>query len=213
MSNHFYIVLRTAERLKKDQIQLWYRCIKQIGPNGIIGSEVVEAPNGLRNIVLSSRSELNGDTRSYIYEIPLIRHMEDSEVEKIISVWDTIYTQEYTIETGGLGEYIMAPHQLSAGAIMGNTDFYILCDTLTKFQHNSWIDDKISKGWRYGPELNMNEKTHPMLLPWNDLPEKYKKMDKRLPEEFFKTLKELGYIIIKQNDVDRYLNRKRVQKY
>jgi hypothetical protein len=37
--------------------------------------------------------------------------------------------------------------------------------------HQAWVDDKISHGWRYGAEKDSERKTHPCLLPYDQLPE------------------------------------------
>lgn len=37
--------------------------------------------------------------------------------------------------------------------------------------HQSWVDDKIAHGWRYGGEKDSERKTHPCLVPYAQLPE------------------------------------------
>lgn len=38
-------------------------------------------------------------------------------------------------------------------------------------QHDQWMQQRISAGWTYGPERDEARKTHPMLIPFEDLPE------------------------------------------
>ena len=40
------------------------------------------------------------------------------------------------------------------------------------------------EGYRYGLKLNLKEKTHPAMRPWDDLPKEYR----RLPESSDKEL-------------------------
>ena len=37
-------------------------------------------------------------------------------------------------------------------------------------RHDSWMKMHVDSGWVYGPEFNSELKTHPNLMPWNDLP-------------------------------------------
>lgn len=36
--------------------------------------------------------------------------------------------------------------------------------------HQAWVDDKLAHGWRYGPAKDPQAKTHPCLVPFDDLP-------------------------------------------
>ena len=37
-------------------------------------------------------------------------------------------------------------------------------------RHDSWMKMHIDSGWVYGTEFNSEKKTHPNLMPWDDLP-------------------------------------------
>jgi hypothetical protein len=37
-------------------------------------------------------------------------------------------------------------------------------------QHEQWMQSKIDDGWVYGPVKNAEEKTHPCLVPYDELP-------------------------------------------
>jgi hypothetical protein len=45
-------------------------------------------------------------------------------------------------------------------------------------QHDAWSADKVKDGWVYGPEKDATKKTHPCLVPFNELPEFQQKKDK-----------------------------------
>lgn len=36
--------------------------------------------------------------------------------------------------------------------------------------HDSWVRQKLDDGWVYGPEKDADKKTHPCLVPYDDLP-------------------------------------------
>lgn len=45
-------------------------------------------------------------------------------------------------------------------------------------QHEAWSSDKIADGWVYGEVKDAKKKTHPCLVPFNQLPEFQQKKDK-----------------------------------
>lgn len=44
--------------------------------------------------------------------------------------------------------------------------------------HDQWMRDKLADGWTYGPEKNAEHKTHPCLVPFEDLPHMQQAKDK-----------------------------------
>lgn len=38
-------------------------------------------------------------------------------------------------------------------------------------QHEAWMNQKEKTGWRYGPTKDPAQKTHPMMVPYGELPE------------------------------------------
>lgn len=47
-------------------------------------------------------------------------------------------------------------------------------------QHNAWLKSKESEGWRYGEVKDSEEKTHPCMLPYADLP-----IEQRMKDNLF----------------------------
>lgn len=43
--------------------------------------------------------------------------------------------------------------------------------------HRSWCDAKVRDGWQFGPEKSLMAKTHPCLLPYDELPEVHRGKD------------------------------------
>jgi hypothetical protein len=44
-------------------------------------------------------------------------------------------------------------------------------------QHEAWCEDKVKNGWVYGPVKDPERKTHPCLVPYQDLPKVQKDKD------------------------------------
>lgn len=45
-------------------------------------------------------------------------------------------------------------------------------------QHNAWMKDKTDAGWVYGETKDAEAKTHPCIVPFDQLPEFQQKKDK-----------------------------------
>ena len=57
--------------------------------------------------------------------------------------------------------------------------------------HNAWMEEKKSKGWKYGPVKDAKEKTHPKLISYDKL----SKIEKLKDEIFHTVVNELKDII------------------
>lgn len=44
-------------------------------------------------------------------------------------------------------------------------------------QHNAWVSDKVADGWVYGEVKDAEKKTHPCIVPFEQLPEFQQKKD------------------------------------
>jgi hypothetical protein len=44
-------------------------------------------------------------------------------------------------------------------------------------QHEQWVAEKKAEGWKYGRAKSGVKKTHPMLVPYRDLPEIERRKD------------------------------------
>ncbi len=50
-------------------------------------------------------------------------------------------------------------------------------DAYKDANHIAWMNNKISEGWKYGPVKDAENKTHPCLVPFADLPTHQQKKD------------------------------------
>lgn len=44
-------------------------------------------------------------------------------------------------------------------------------------QHDRWMNEKKANGWKYGRTKNGTKKTHPLMIPYGDLPEIERRKD------------------------------------
>ena len=93
-------------------------------------------------------------------------------------------------------EYIPHPIDTSDIELPGNLD--PLLEAMAKNVHEVWAQTRIAQGWKYGPERNDAEKRHPMLIPYEDLPEEEKVYDRNTSVETLKLILKLGFRIEKK---------------
>lgn len=72
-----------------------------------------------------------------------------------------------------------------------------LLEAMAKNVHEVWAQTRIVQGWHYGSERNDAEKLHPMLVPYDDLPEEEKVYDRNTSQETLRLILKLGFKIIR----------------
>ena len=53
-----------------------------------------------------------------------------------------------------------------------------LVEQRSKNVHEVWAETRIKQGWKYGEQRNDELKTHPCIVPYEDLPEEEKEYDR-----------------------------------
>lgn len=75
-----------------------------------------------------------------------------------------------------------------------------LIETMAKNVHEVWARSRISQGWRYGEQRDDSLKTHPGLVPYEELSEEEKDYDRNTSQETLKLILKLGFTITKQGE-------------
>jgi hypothetical protein len=52
-----------------------------------------------------------------------------------------------------------------------------LAGSTSESQHQAWCQQKYDDGWRYGEAKDAEKKTHPCLVPYDELPEEQQRKD------------------------------------
>ena len=160
----FYILQRSTEVLDADKIQSWYLTIEMLGPDNIIMGD-----DETNSFLLASQGD------DYLYMVPLVRHLTEVEAERIVEGYMRVAEHDFEIETSNVyranadfGHPFEYDIQMDEGAKVTIKDSY------ARQAHNQWIKGMMEKGYRYGLNMNVNEKTHPAMRPWDELPENYR---------------------------------------
>lgn len=89
------------------------------------------------------------------------------------------------------------PETIDTSHIRLASDLEELVERLARNNHDHWARKRIEEGWRYGARRNDDEKEHPDLLPYEQLPESEKEYDRKTVVEALKAIIALGYEVRK----------------
>ena len=68
-----------------------------------------------------------------------------------------------------------------------------LVEGMSKNVHEVWSETRIQQGWMYGEQRNDELKTHPCLVPYEELPESEKEYDRNTSVGTLKLILKLGF--------------------
>lgn len=70
-----------------------------------------------------------------------------------------------------------------------------LTERLAEHIHDVWAQRRMAEGWTYGPRRDDEAKTHPGLVPYDELSESEKEYDRQTALEAIRAILALGYRI------------------
>lgn len=89
------------------------------------------------------------------------------------------------------------PKPIDTNDVVLTDDVLELSELIAKNTHEVWSAGRIRDGWTYGEARNDAEKTHPCLIPYEELSESEKEYDRNTSLETLKLIVKLGYRIVK----------------
>ena len=89
------------------------------------------------------------------------------------------------------------PNPINTADVELTAELQELTEEMAKNVHEVWSQSRIKDGWTYGPERNDAAKTHPCLVPYNELSETEKDYDRNTSQETLKLILKLGFEIKK----------------
>ena len=87
------------------------------------------------------------------------------------------------------------PRPISTSGVELDPDLDELVERLAESNHDHWARQRIGEGWSYGPERDDRAKTHPGLVPYDQLSESEKDYDRITVVETLKAIIAEGYVI------------------
>ena len=89
------------------------------------------------------------------------------------------------------------PHPVDTGDVSLPPDLENLVEQVAKNVHEVWASNRIAEGWTWGPKRDDEHKTHPSLIPYEELPEVEKQYDRDTAVCTLKLVMKLGFSISK----------------
>lgn len=90
------------------------------------------------------------------------------------------------------------PHPIDLSSVQLPEELIELREALAENAHEVWAKTRKEQGWTYGPKRNDTLKQTPDMVPYSDLTEEEKIMDRETAINTIKLLRKLGYRISKE---------------
>ena len=134
----------------------------------------------------------------YRYMVPLTRHLIEDEARPIAEAASAAFPFDFDI--------VVSKCEIEAGLAKDNIKiederYKAICQAFAKRQHEQWVKDRLSTGWRYSTTLSVADKTSPMLRSWDDLPESLRQVDYKQPQAMVDLLNDQGYAVISKDEL------------
>ncbi len=88
------------------------------------------------------------------------------------------------------------PAPVDTGHVPVPAELLPLIETLARNTHDVWAAKRTGEGWVYNVKLDAAAKTHPSLVPYEELPESEKEYDRQTALQAVKLLIALGYTLL-----------------
>lgn len=90
------------------------------------------------------------------------------------------------------------PQPMDTSDVQLPEELNVLIEQMAKNVHEVWAESRIKQGWVLGEERSDALKTHPCLIPYEELPEVEKAYDRDTALGTLKLIRKLGFKIEKE---------------
>lgn len=92
------------------------------------------------------------------------------------------------------------PKPIDTSFVTLTPELLALREKLAENAHNVWAAGRIRAGWTFGESRSDEQKKHPDLIPYDQLPESEKEYDRNTALETIKAILALGYTLLPPQD-------------
>ena len=196
-----FIQLIVKEPLDKKQASAWMASAKATAPSGVLATVQTTDEQGALNGVSMVHKE---GKKKHGYLIPLTRDLLPDEVQKIVDDFAQRESElNFDIETNETRIEASERDSIS----VSDERHLVICNAMAKARHEKWLREKLAAGWRYGIGFDAEEKTHPLLRPYDQLPDQFRQPDLESPQSILDLMSAQGYAIIPRDELDRLVNK------
>lgn len=194
-----YLAITVHDKLSDENRKLFYQIVKRNLPDGVLTTLQIRRPEkGLKNV--SMVTEQLED--KICYKIVLSRDLTEREIQPIFEQLAEELEADINFEIDGSANVVTSPTGFDTSSYYDLSDYKkkTVAEKVAKYMHQRWMQERVDQGWRYGVEQNNQDKTHPMLRGWDDLPEAYRQVDEDLPGVLLDALADEGYYVCSESE-------------
>jgi hypothetical protein len=85
------------------------------------------------------------------------------------------------------------PTPINTSHVELNESLFQLTERLAEHTHDVWAQQRIADGWRWGAQRDDDQREHPCLVPYDQLPESEKEYDRQTAMGTIRALLALGW--------------------
>lgn len=166
-----YLQLAVKTDLDRRQIRQFIAAVRRAAPSGVLTTvQTVDDQGSRASVCLVHQA---GQTL-HRYKLPLTRDLLPNEVQRIVAAYAAVAPDlDFDVETS---ETRFEPTE-AVGINDADTDQIARGTALAKAGHATWMHDRLAAGWRFGIRFSTQAKTHPLLRPWEQLPDRFRQPD------------------------------------
>lgn len=185
-----YVRIIVSQNLPRSQFVLWFNTVEKTLASGLIG-ETQLRPDTYSKFY---SKKLGKNRRTYV--VPLVRDLDASEVHQLLQAWNKAYPQgDFVFDYSQPVEHMQPQTQ-----DLPDQKIAQVMEAWSKQQHQKWMQDHMHRGWRFGTNISVTNKTHPWLQPWESLPQAAKDKNMQACKDLLEQLHEYGYTIVQKLD-------------
>lgn len=192
----YHITLISYGEENTSHARAWYKAAYNSLPRGAVA--VIDNKDAPDQPIRMTKTSLTGCVR---YSIPLTRDITPYELNEVKNKWAA---------SGVVGNFSITSSSTvsermklaASNMVLTDNDYHSVAYQLMKAEHQRWYAEKAKSGWSYGPILSVFNKTHPLMRPWEDLPEEYRSVDRNTPHTLLDVLSSHGYAVVRKHELD-----------
>jgi hypothetical protein len=187
MFSHPYICIATQLELGDNGVIAWMRAVTEAGPPGIIaGAEI--SPDG-DTMQFYKRKMDDG----FHYVAALARDLTGDEAMRIADAYSKLISE---------GDFVVSWSQNSfidpRPAELADSLQKAIAVEAAKINHNHWVQKRSADGWRFGKRYDQINKTSPMCVSWESLPDSYKYKELQRMASLVEVLEKMNLMITRK---------------
>lgn len=188
------IRVTTDAALPAELLKTLCASVRSSAPPGVLTTVMVNDATGSPRAVCL----IHKDGPRHVYSLPLTRALTTGEVETIARALADALDTNFDLEATEVG---FAEPPPAANVEIDQDQYVDLCAAWAKSKHEMWMQERLDAGWRYGPTVSLSDRTHPLLRPWMELPDEFRKPDLDQPKMLVDLMRRQGYALIRQDDL------------